>query len=139
MPTILDLCEIEFPDTHLITPSLSRLWNLALKPNELDDRPVMSTGLLYYENRDSVIFEGLKYIRFQQSGREEMYDLTKDFKEQHPITNGSRNTITQAQSLLQEHENSSEDLREQLYLTTPEDVEIDKQTLQHLKSLGYIQ
>ena len=59
MPTILQLCGIDYE--RLSVGSLSPLWGS--HPGDFERRPIFSGSSLYFEDRESVIFDGFKYIR----------------------------------------------------------------------------
>ena len=79
MPTILDLCRIEREPADLPAASLRPLWAKGDTPPK--GEPIVSSGIFFYEDRESVIFDGYKYIRSLVSGREELYDLRQDPEE----------------------------------------------------------
>lgn len=137
MPTILDLCGINYERSNLTVGSLSPLW----RPNAgtFDEQPIVSTGLVYYEDRESVIFDGLKYIRSLLTDREELYNLVRDPDEQHSVTSLFPGKVQRARTILNNTHRIAKDLRKQYDITNEEEVKIDKETIQQLKSLGYMQ
>lgn len=139
MPTILDACGIDYGSDHLYVNyvnSLSPLWGR--NPGDFYEQPIVSTGLLYFENREAVVFDGLKYIRFLKTNREELYDLDRDPGEQFSISNFSPDKIEKAKSILREKVEVAGKLEEHYDLDV-EEIKLDKDTKKSLKNLGYLQ
>lgn len=137
MPTVLDVCGIDYDSKYLSAESLSSLWRH--NPNAFQ-RPMISTGVLYYEDRESVIFDGLKYIRSLLTNREELfYDLTRIPQEQISTLSSSPDKVQRARNTLREHNQASAKLRDHYGVTDGEEIKFDKEIARQLKSLGYIQ
>ena len=137
MPTILDLCRIEGEDEDLLDESLSSLW--AEKAPGVGNPPLFSTGLLYGEDRESVVFDELKFIRRLGSGEGELYDLIRDPFETTSIGDISPTAVREAIRLLDGHHRKSRVIGEQLRIVEEERIKLDRETVQWLKTLGYIQ
>ncbi len=137
MPTILDLCGIEYQTNPLPVGSLLPLWGQS--PASLGERPIISTGLLYNENQESVIFGRLKYIRSLLTNREELYDLVRDPGEETSVAAQFSDEIEKARSLLREHHKIANELAERYRTNDGGQIRIDEGTRQLLKSVGYIQ
>ena len=137
MPTILDLCGIEYQTNHLSVGSLLPLWGQS--PATLEERPIISTGLLYNENQESVIFGRLKYIRSLLTNREELYDLVRDPGEETSVAALFSDEIEKARILLREHHKIANELAERYGTNDGGQIKIDEGTRQLLKSVGYIQ
>ena len=137
MPTILDLCGIEFQTNHLSVGSLLPLWGQS--PATLEERPIISTGLLYNENQESVIFGRLKYIRSLLTNREELYDLVRDPGEETSVAARFSDEIEKARNLLREHHKIANELAERYGTMDGDQIRVDEATRQLLKSVGYIQ
>jgi len=136
-PTILDLCGIEHKGDYFSAGSLSPLWGK--NPNAFSEKPIISTGLLYYEDRESIVFDGLKYIRSLVTGQEELYDLTRDPEERVSIVNSSPDKVERARTMLREYDQLAKKIREGNSIKNPEGIKFDEETRKNLKSLGYIQ
>ena len=137
MPTILDLCGINYESDYLSVDSLSPL--LGPSPKVFKMKPIISTGLLYYEDRESVIFDGLKYIRYFITNHEELYDLERDPEERISIAHSSPEKVEKARDILRESKKTAKKLRERHRLRTEKQIRFNEETRQELKSLGYIQ
>ncbi|MCP4404196.1 MAG: sulfatase [bacterium] len=136
-PTILDLCGIAYEQDTLSGTSLAPLWQPGFQAAHTE--PVISSGILYYEKRESVIFDRMKYIRSLVTSRQELYDLKQDPGERHSVITRFPGKILKARDILERHHNTSRELSEYHHITEQESVNIDKNTMQQLKSLGYIQ
>lgn len=138
LPTILDLCKTEYVRERYPDGSLVPLWEEDSPAEE--SIPIISAGLGFYEDRVSVIFEGqkYKYIHWLISNKEELYDLTEDPGEKISIAHSSTDKIKQAREILSEHHQSAQKLKEHYNIVTGSTTDLDKETIQRLKSLGYL-
>jgi arylsulfatase A-like enzyme len=73
-PTILELCGIATDSSAFSVPSLAAHWS-TVPPQP---QPLYATGLLYYQDRESVIADSLKYIYTFEGGYLELYDSRSD-------------------------------------------------------------
>ena len=137
LPTILDLCNIEFDPGAFSGRSLQSLWTDA--PSSNSEAPVFSTGLMIYEEREAVVFDGLKYIRSLDWPREELYDLDSDPGEKNNIAFLHADKVAQARELLAAKTAKSAKLRKLYGLGPAPDAPLDAETMERLRSLGYVQ
>ena len=137
LPTILDLCNIEFDREAFSGRSLQSLWTGT--PSSNRGAPVFSTGLMIYEEREAVVFDGLKYIRSLDWPREELYDLERDPGEKNNIAFLGADTVAQARELLAAKTAKSAKLRKLYGLGPVRDVPLDPEAIERLRSLGYVQ
>ena len=137
LPTILDLCNIEFDRGVFSGRSLQSLWTDA--PSSNSEAPVFSTGLDIYEEREAVVFDGLKYIRSLDWSREELYDLDSDPDEKNNIAFLHADKVAQARELLAAKTAKSAKLRKLYGLGPAPDAPLDAETMERLRSLGYVQ
>lgn len=135
--TILDLCGIGDAREGRADASLRPLW--AGNSRDLDGRPVFSAGALSYGGKESVIVDGLKYVRSLTSDREELYNLIQDPGETVSMETLLPNMAQKAKSILGNHVIVADSLREHLGIRGRQEVELDKESLERLRSLGYIQ
>ncbi len=138
MPTVLELTRIPNESGHATAESLAPL--LTESPSSFAEEPLVSTGLLYYENREGVIFHGSKYIESLVTGQGELYDLRTDPREQSPL-DLSRNRLKsdQAKNIMNNHNRKSEMLTKELGVSSTEKAALDKEKIEKLKALNYIQ
>ena len=102
------------------------------------ERPINSTALLYYEDRESVIWEGNKYIRFLYSNKEELYDLNQDSKENRSIISSHSGLKQMGEKLLKFQHDQDQQILNALEHVNSTTIKLDKESLERLKSLGYI-
>jgi arylsulfatase A-like enzyme len=134
-PTVLELCGVDFNPSHLDARSLSPLWG----PNtdSYETRPLFASGVLYYEDREAVYFDGLKFIRSRVTGRAELFDRDADPDERLSIVRDQPDVVLHAGSLLRDHTDDAADKRK-MYGITQIEFAPDEETLKRLKSLGYM-
>lgn len=138
MATVLDITKIR-KDSE--TPTAESLAPLIMDtPAPYSGKPLFSTGLLYYENREAVIFDGKKYIESLVTGRTELYDLETDPREQNPLAlSPNRFKTDQAKNILSSHNRASEAASKELGVSYTEKAALDKEKTEKLKALNYIQ
>jgi arylsulfatase A-like enzyme len=135
MPTVAALCGIDVPDSSLSYQSISRTF----QPNAQERREAHAfcTGVMYYQQKEAIIFHDRKYIRSLATGREELYDLEEDPDEQYPIETVSPGDIEDARAALDHYCEQELELRSQLGITTQKVTGTDD-ILRRLRSLGYM-
>ena len=137
LPTILDLCNIEFDRGAFSGRSLQSLWTDA--PSSNSEAPVFSSGLMIYEEREAVVFDGLKYIRSLDWPREELYNLESDPKEQKNIAFLQPERVAKARELLRAKAARGTELRKLHGFGRSENAPRDPEAIERLRSLGYAQ
>jgi arylsulfatase A-like enzyme len=135
-PTILDLCQIDFDPEKLTASSLSPLLRGAVGTRKPEI--IFSTGVLYFEEKESVIFEQMKYIYSQMSGREELYGMTSDPGEEVSLLYSHPEEAKKARELLEKHRRKAESLKTSMGIEEGEQIKLDGEMIQRLKSLGYV-
>jgi len=136
MPTVLELCGIEYKQDDMSYSSLVPTWSDSSESS--DAVPIVCTGLRYYEEKEAVFFKGFKYILSLFSGRQEFYDLTEDPAERFNIAHFSEAEMGEARKILTEYHKAAERLKKLYSLEKPQEQELDADTLRQLKSLGYV-
>ncbi|MCG3132331.1 MAG: hypothetical protein FLDDKLPJ_03169 [Phycisphaerae bacterium] len=101
--------------------------------------PAFASGLLYYENRDAVIFDGLKYTRTRVGRNEAIFDLAADPGERVNLAGNRSDLLDRGRSLLDAHQAACKRAREALGLTAGETITLDVETRRRLKALGYLE
>lgn len=133
MPTILDLCKIDYDDEGIEHGSLAPLWGT--EPDSFVGRPIVSTGLLFYQEKVSIIFDEFKYIRSLVTGEEELYNMRDDPAERLCIAKESPDLVERARRMLAAHSEMGEAMRDRFDLRPDA---MDAETIEKLKSLGYM-
>ncbi len=135
MPTILELCGVEEPSAS--SRSLVHRWDAQGDP-ATHNPPLFSSGALYYEERQAVRFDGIKYIASSLSQTEEVYDLSADPGEQYSIAGARTELVGRARELLASHRSACVALRDRLGGGSVPGTELDPATERALRSLGYM-
>ena len=117
--------------------SLQSLWTDA--PSSNSEAPVFSTGLMIYEEREAVVFDGLKCIRSLDSAQEELYDLGSDPEEKSNVAFLHADKVAEGRKLLAANAAKSAKLRKLYGLGPVRDVPLDPEAIERLRSLGYVQ
>jgi len=138
MPTILELCGVDYEREEFSVASLAPLWGPS--PQEFVVRPVVSSGLYYrpWDDSESVLFGATKYIASTLTGREQLYDLQRDPGEKISLVASEPELLAQSRALLAAHDQEARQLRAR-YRIQPTTQALPQDLLQHLKTLGYLQ
>lgn len=134
--TVLDVCGIVHQEPSPGTRSLVGAWEEAAR---FDAGLIISTGLLYYEDRVALLRGDLKYIRELVSGREELYDLRTDPREEQSLASSEDDRLDASRALLLEHEKRAAQLRLDFQLEEPSFTPLDPQTTEMLRAVGYLE
>lgn len=137
MPTVLELCGIPYDAEGFSAGSLVPLWGDGREPYRA--QPIVSTGLLYLEDRESIVFNDMKYLRTLTSGREELYDLVQDSAEKISLVRALPEKVRDAKRLLAKHHRFSGELRRRYRIRNAEEARLDEETRERLRSLGNVQ
>lgn len=131
--TILDLTGTPLPRDYPAARSLAPL----LRGQPLPTEPLLATGLQRIEERQAVLFGDFKLIRWQTSGRQELYDVARDPGEKTDLSVSQPGRTAEGARLLDRIEAESDRARKRLRITRRERVPIDPETRERLKALGY--
>lgn len=134
-PTVLDLLGIDTPSSRFTSPSLAP-WILGTAQRSGPASPIFAGAVHYYEDEEAVLFDRVKFIRVPLTGHEEVYALDHDPSETHPLVDNE--AVAVGRVLLEEQNRRVETLRRRLGIGGEHDAELDSETLQDLRSLGYI-
>jgi arylsulfatase A-like enzyme len=131
MPTVLALAGSPLPAGY---PAASPL------PLRGESAPatLFSLGLNRFEDRRSVRFGRFKYVRWDQTGREELYDLAADPGESHDLSPHGPPELATGRDLLAAFAERSREARRRLRLGEGEEADLDAGTRARLRSLGYV-
>ena len=135
MRTILDAGGIEYEKNSLIAGSLYPL--IQGNGTEINEEPLVSTGLLYYEDRESLILGDMKYIHSLITNEEELYDLANDPDEQNTLSDEDK--VLEAKRMLKKYNEQAKKLGSEYGVKNAEEVVLSKDKKEKLKALDYIQ
>ena len=99
--------------------------------------PIISTGTLYFEERESVIVDQWKYVRSIASQREELYDRGRDHSELRSLAHAAPAELHRGRELLAAHHQQADEAVER-YGGDRAERRLDSQTEDRLRSLGYV-
>ena len=136
MATVLDLCGIHPQGNPVDGDSLAASWGA--HPDAFEEEPIISEAPRYYDDRESVIFDGMKYVRSLLTNQDELYDLARDPEERISIAAQNPERVERARGILLEHQRVSRRQRKRFGTTGEDQIKLDKQTIERLKSLGYL-
>jgi arylsulfatase A-like enzyme len=138
VPTLLDLAGLPFRAEEFTGTSLVPLWQDPEASPDAPDPAIFSTGMYVFDDRRSVIFEGFKYVLFDEWPREELYDLRADPAEQRNLVEERPDLVAEGRARLDAWAERNDALREAYGLTEGETFESDEAELELLRSLGYV-
>lgn len=134
-PTLLDLAGVPFDPARFPRGSLA---GLIAGPAPEGFRPLVAGTLLYHEDRISVRFGDWKYIRPLISQGEELYNLATDPGERISVAESHESAVEEAGRYLKAHFAAVQEMR--VRMGEPGKGEkLDDQTLEQLRSLGYVE
>jgi len=138
MPTVLDLCGIDYESGYFSYCSLLPL--LDGHPERYQPGPIVSAGNLFFDDQQAVIFDGMKYIRSNITGREQLYDLRRDPTEQTSIASSAPGQLERMRAIATRLDNSARSVREHFKLvnTGNTNTKMSQDMARELRSLGYI-
>lgn len=134
-PTLLDLLGLTKPTDRFTAPSLTPL--LGTESGSESTAPTFANAVHYYEEKQSVVFGRYKYIREPMTGQEQLFDLETDPGEHHDLVEQAPEILEQGRQLLVERIAHTETLRHELGFAEDQ-ADLDVDTLQDLRALGYI-
>jgi arylsulfatase A-like enzyme len=138
-PTVLDLAGVGYAADDLSARSLSPMLNPdAPAPAAV---PILSNYILtsgvFVDRRDAVTFGGMKYLTGPLERHHELFDISSDPGEQHPLDASSPDRLADLQRRLAEQLAAATALRKRLQIEEGS-VDIDADTARRLRTLGYL-
>ncbi len=135
-PTVLEMVGTEFDSTMLTARDLAPYWSR--DSEQLQARPIVSTGIDGSRQADAVLFDGYKYIRWRRSGREELYDLGQDAAEANNVAVAYPELAQRGAALIEKQKDDADDLRQRWGLHANHERDFDQTGLHILRTLGYL-
>lgn len=135
--TILRMCSIQPGEKNsVMAPSLVPL--MANQPDAQPQASIVSEGLLYGPQRESIIFDQQKYIRNLEGPDKECYDLLNDPREQENLAPTRPGFIRHAHRLLEADRKRAQANRVFLGVTGGRQVRLSPEARGALEALGYL-
>jgi len=135
-PTLLDFAAIPHENDSLSYEPLTPLLGGPGAPYQ--EAPVLSAVPLYFEDRESIVLGDTKYIVSLVTNREQLYDLKTDPREQRNLAVEPSPALLQARQALEAARQSSNALRERYGIREEVGAPLSPETLEQLRSLGYV-
>jgi arylsulfatase A-like enzyme len=130
--TILDLAGRPLPTRYPAAPSLAP-W---LRGETVSPEPLLSTGVQRIEEQEAILFGGFKLIRWETSGRQELYDVAHDPEETMDLAASNPRKVKEGGLLLDRMDAESNRARKEMGLHR-ERVPLDPEAVKKLRALGY--
>ncbi len=133
LPTVLDVLGISATPHEAWPPSLAPL--LSSNAEDAYDFPIVSGQNLYGEVMWSVVQRGYKFISYQETGREELFDLEADPSELHSTLDEHAAIAEEARGALERYQAAAARILADSGLTSAGGEDF----LDRMRSLGYVQ
>ncbi|HEV7786085.1 MAG TPA: sulfatase [Thermoanaerobaculia bacterium] len=130
--TILDLAGKPLSSRFPAAPSLAP-W---LRGETVSPEPLLSTGVQRLEEQEAILFGGFKLIRWETSGRQELYDMDHDPAETTDLAASTPRKVKEGGLLLDRRDAESNRSRKELGVHR-ERVPLDPEAVKRLRALGY--
>jgi arylsulfatase A-like enzyme len=135
-PTLLDFAAIPREAGASSYAPLTPLLGGAGEPYQ--EVPVLGSVPLYFEDRESIVFGDTKYIVSLVTSHEQLYDLKNDPREQRNLAGEPSAALLQARSELEAARQSSAALRKHYGIQAETGAPLSPETIEQLRSLGYV-
>ncbi len=132
-PTLLDAAEIAYDPADFAFPALP------LRPSDDAPQVVYSSGLLYGNQLEAVVFDRYKYIVDVRYGTEQLYDLRDDPGEMLDLRTTEVEALEAGRALLHKHALEAAERKRRHGIGGTPKRRLDRGERDLLKSLGYIQ
>ncbi len=136
LPTVLELCGIA-PDTPQALPA-SFLPLLRDPHAPFNEKPILGGGSLFVDHMNSVIFDHMKYVHFEISGHEMLFNLDRDPQELDSIVFQDAAALAKGRELLDAAMTTAPRLRDQLGIGQEKSAPLAPQETLSLQALGYL-
>jgi len=134
VPTLLELCGLEYDPSRFTAPSLAPWWSDAPPTEEAH----FGSATYYHGEMRAVVFDELKLVIDVETGRSELFDLGEDPEERRSIAAARPESVERGWELLEAEISATKDLRERLGIAAdPDDVLLEGAELDRLREIGY--
>jgi arylsulfatase A-like enzyme len=135
MPTVLELCGMDYDGRYLSAGSLVPVMSGGAEEPE---ESLLSSGVMFYDEKESLVFDNFKYIRDLVTHDEELFDLVGDPRERSSVASSFPEVLEDARVFLEGHHTSALALRDHYGVKGTGAEASDEATMERLRSLGYI-
>jgi len=136
-PTVLELAGLPFEADDLSAPALVKRSDSGFVV-DARARPLVTSAMLYFEDRTAVVFDGYKYVRYHITKAEELFDLRADPGERANLAAQDSAELRQGRQLFHEHLAQADALRQRYNIHGSEEAALDERIRADLRSLGYV-
>jgi arylsulfatase A-like enzyme len=131
MPTVLDVLGLPFDPGLLSARSLAPWWRASGTVE-----PLFASGTYYFGEKRGVVFGGKKLVLELDTGRCELYDLSRDPRELSSIAAAAPGSVREGLQLLRAWQDGCAELRARLGLADAEG-EAGSEATRMMRALGY--
>ncbi len=117
--------------------SLSRIWQG--DGESAAESPVISTAFLYFQDEIGVVFDDWKFIDRNGASPDSLFALGEDPDEWNSLTSARPDKVEEAKRILDAYEQWVQISRQELGLSSGEEMELSPELEEDLRALGYIQ
>lgn len=136
--TILKACNVPYDPKSVFTDAWVMPDDTPQPENPKPQPPAFSSGVLFYDHQESVIYENIKLIHSVISDQNALYELSDDPGEISDLTPSRPDWLSQRTRLLVDQNAGSSLVAKQLGVTEGTNAAMDKESVKMLKSLGYL-
>jgi arylsulfatase A-like enzyme len=133
-PTILEASRIRYDTGNVSAPSLLPVIDRAAP---FEAQPIVSGAQIAFDRHEALVYDGFKYIVSTVDGREQLFDLRADPREQQSIASSAVERLETGRRLLQAQTDAAAALRKRLRVEEGT-IPADEDTARRLRSLGYL-
>ena len=135
LPTLLELCGLKYDSSSMTAQPMTQT---ILGRQSLEEHPIKASGMLYYAQKEAMIFNDRKYIRRLDHTGQELYDLEIDTRETTSLLADHPGWANEGTDLLNQSAERAKVMADRFGTKASEKVDLRNSTRQKLKSLGYI-
>lgn len=135
-PTLLELCAAPAANPESMLPPFTAL--LKNPAGSAVEQPVFSGAPIFHEPLESVVFEGMKYVRGVLSGHELLFNLAEDPEERNSLADRDPASAAKGRQLLDAARAADERTSAQLDIQKTDSDLLNHEDIQSLEALGYL-
>ena len=135
-PTVFELCSVPAPATESMPQSFSALLKTPADP--FNEMPLFSGAPIFHEPQESVVFEGMKYVRGLLSGQEQLFNLREDPGERNSLVFQDPVSVEKGRQLLDAARVADDRTSEKLGIQKTDSDLLNSEDIRSLEALGYL-